>query len=59
MISAIKLKKYIASAGIFGIIITKLCHGKKPYPIILLKINKGLEIGFYYAILLFGLTICL
>ena len=49
----------MAGASIFGIIIGKLRHKKKPCPVIWLEVDKGLEIGFYYAILLFGLTIYL
>ena len=49
----------MADTNIFGIVIGKICHEKKSYPIILLKINKISEIGFYYAILLFGLTVYL
>ena len=49
----------MAGAGILGVIIGKLCHGKKPCPIILLKIDNSLEVGFYYTILLFSLVVCL
>ena len=46
----------MANTGILGIVIGKLRHGKKLYSIILLKVNKGLEVDFHCAILLFGLT---
>ena len=59
MISTIELKKYVASAGILGIDIDKLYYEKKLYPIILLEVDKGLEIGFYYIILPFDLVVCL
>ena len=59
MISTIKLKKYMASTSIFSIVISKLCYGKKLYLIILLKVNKNLEVGFYYIILSFSLAISL
>ena len=59
MISAIKFKRYVASAGIFGIVIGKLRHGKKLYPIILLNVDKGLEVGFHHTILPFGLPVSL
>ena len=49
----------MASAGILGIIVGKLYHGKKLCPIILLNIDESLKIGFYYTILPFGLTIYL
>ena len=57
MISAIELEKYVADAGILGVVIGKLCHRKKPCLIILLKVDKGLKIGFHCAILPFGLTV--
>ena len=59
MISTIELEKYIAGAGIFGIVIGKLYHRKKPYPIILLKVDKGLKISFHCTILPFSLAIYL
>ena len=57
MISIIELKRCIANANIFGIIISKLYHKKKLYLIILLEINKNLEISFYYTILPFNLAV--
>ena len=59
MIFAIELKKYIAYISILGVIIDKLRHKKKSYPIILLKVDKGLEVSFYYNFLFFGLTVYL
>ena len=59
MISAIELKKYVVGISILGIIISKLRHEKKLCPIILLKVDEGLEKGFYCIILSFGLTIYL
>ena len=59
MISAIELKKCVANAGIFGIVVGKFRYRKKLYPIILLKVDKGLEVGFYYTILPFSLIDCL
>ena len=59
MIFAIKLKKCVVDASILIIIIGKLCYKKKSCRIILLKIDKDSEIGFYYTILLFSLAICL
>ena len=49
----------MAGADNLGIIISKLRYRKKLCPIILLKVDKSLEVSFYYAILLFGLTVCL
>ena len=57
MISAIELKICVAGGGIFCVVISKLRHGKKPCLIILLKVDKGLEVGFHYTILPFGLTV--
>ena len=59
MIFVIKFEKYVADAGILGVIIGKLHHRKKPYPIILLKVDKSLEVGLHYTILSFGLIVCL
>ena len=52
MISAIELKKCVAGAGILGVIVGKLYYKKKPCPIILLQVDKNLEISFYCTILL-------
>ena len=54
IISAIKLKKHIASISIFGIIISKFCYIKKSCLIILFKVDKSLKIYFYHIILPFG-----
>ena len=59
MIFAIKLEKSVAGVGILGIVISKLCYRKKLCPIILLKVDKGSKVSFYYTILLFGLTVYL
>ena len=47
----------MAGTGIFGIVVSKLHHEKKLYPIILLEVDKSLEIGFYYTILPLSLTV--
>ena len=49
----------MAGAVIFVIIVSKLRHGKKPCPIILLKVDKSSEVGFYYTILPFSLAVYL
>ena len=51
MISAIELKRCVAGAGILGIIVSELRHGKKSCPIILLEVDKGSEVGFHHTIL--------
>ena len=57
MIFILELKKYVASASIFNIIISKFYYKKKLYLIILFKIDKSLKISFYYTILSFDLAI--
>ena len=57
MISAIELEKYVAGAGILGIVVSKLRHGKKPCPIILLEVDKGSEVGFHRTILPLNLAV--
>ena len=57
MISAIELKRCVADTGILGVVVGKLRYKKKPCPIILLKVDKGLKVGFHCTILPFGLTI--
>ena len=57
MISAIELEKCVAGAGILGIVVSKLRHGKKSCQIILLKVDKGLEIGFHRTILPLSLAV--
>ena len=59
MISVIELEKCVAGAGIFGIIVGELCHEKKLCSIILLEVDKGLEVGFYCIILPLSLAVCL
>ena len=46
----------MAGISIFSIVTNKHRYGKKLYLIILLKIDKILEVGFYYTILLFSLA---
>ena len=59
IIFAVELKRRVADASIYGIIVGKLCHKKKPCLVILFKIVKYLKVGFYCTILLFGLIVCL
>ena len=49
----------MTNIGIFAVIIDKFRHRKKPYSIILLKVNKNSEISFYYTILALSFVICL
>ena len=57
MISAIELEKCVAGAGILGIVVSELRHKKKSCPIILLKVDKSSEVGFYRTILPLSLAI--
>ena len=57
MIVIIELKKYIPSTGIISVFICKPSYLQKFCLVILLKVGKGLEICFYYIILIFGLAI--
>ena len=59
MIFAIELKRHVAGASIFGIIIGKFCHKKNPCLVILFEIDEGSKVGFYCTILCFGLTVYL
>ena len=59
MIFAIELEKCVADASIYGIVFGKLCHKKKPCPIILFQVDKSLEVGFYHTILPFSLIVYL
>ena len=59
MIFAVELKRGETGAGIFGIIVGVLCHGKELCLIILLKVDESSEIGFYYTILPLSLAVCL
>ena len=49
----------MAGVGILGIVVSKLRYKKKLCPIILLKVDKILEVDFYCAIPLSGLTVYL
>ena len=59
MISAIEFKRCVAGADVFGVIVTKLPYGKKLYQIILLEVDKSLELDFYCTILPLNLAVCL
>ena len=59
MISAIKLKRCVVGACIFGNVVDKLRHGKKPGLMILFEVNKDSEVSFHHTILPFGLPVYL
>lgn len=59
VVVVLQLKRCIANASVFYIIIGKVSYWKKFCLIILLKIDKGLEVDFYHAILSPSLTVSL
>ena len=59
MVSAIELKRRVTGACILGIVISKLSHRKKLFPVILFKVDKGSKVNFYCTISSLGLAVCL
>ena len=59
MISTVELEKRVAGASILNIVVGKLCHGRKLCPIILLEVDKSLEVDFHHIIMPFGLPVYL
>ena len=59
IVAIIQLKKNITGISIFCIIIGKFNYQKEFYSVILLKVNKDLEVNFCGAVLPLGLTVCL
>ena len=59
MIAAVQLKKCVAGAGVFCIIISKFRHQKKSCPVVLFEVDKGSEVDFYRAVLPLGLAVSL
>ena len=57
MIAVIQLKKHIAGAYIFGVVISNFNYYWELGPIVLLEVDKDLEVSFYDTILLFGLAV--
>ena len=57
MIFIVELKRRVANASMFGIIIDNFCYRKKPCLVILFEIDKGSKINFHYTILPFGLIV--
>lgn len=41
-----------------SIVISELSHWQKFCSVILFKVDKGLELDFHYAVLIFALVIC-
>ena len=59
MIAGIELKRRVTSAGVFGVILRKLSYRSEPGPVILLKVDKGLEVGPHSAVLPLCLAVSL
>ena len=59
MIAAVQLKRRVTSTCVLRIVISKLGYWQEPSPVILLKVDKDLEVHFHCAVLLLGLPICL
>lgn len=59
VIAAVQLRRYVAGIGVFCIIIDKFSYWKKPYQVILLEVDKNLDVGFYFTVLSFSLIISL
>ena len=59
MVLAVQLKRLIAGACIFSIIISKLTNWQKLCLVILFKVDKSSKVSFYYTVLTFGLAIYL
>ena len=57
MLAAVQFKRHMTGSYVLGIIISKFGHWYELGLIILLKIDKVLELHFYYTILLFNLTV--
>ena len=59
MIAAVQLKRRVAGARIFCIVIHKLSHWQEPGPIILLEIDEGSKVGLHGTVLPLRLTVSL
>ena len=59
MIAIIQLKKRMAAARVFGIIISKLSYQKELDQMVLFEIDESSEVGFHGTILPFDFAISL
>ena len=59
MIVAVQLERRVTGAYVFCIVISKLGHWQELSLVILLEVDKVLEIHFHSAVLPLGLPICL
>lgn len=57
MVPVIKQKKYVTSTGVFRIIVSKFSYKKKSNLVILLIIDKNVEVGCQNTVLSLNLAI--
>ena len=57
IVAIVQLEWDMAGACIFGIVVCNLSYWEEPSLIVLLEIDKNLEVCFHYTILLFCLVI--
>lgn len=57
MEAAIKLEESVADNSIFLVIVSKFSYRQKFCSVTLFIIDNNLKIGFYYAVISFGLTV--
>lgn len=59
IIAVVELEKRMSSISIFNIVVYKFPYGQKPCQVVLVLIEKSMQICLNYAILLLGLAVCL
>lgn len=59
MIATIELKRRIVSTRILSIVIHEFQYRQESCPIILLSIDKNMQMNFHHAVLSLGWAICL
>ena len=59
MIAGVPLKKRMAVAQVFRVVVSKLGYREELGLVILLEVHKGLEIRFHCIVLLLSLTVSL
>ena len=59
MIAEVQLEKHVTGACVLRIVISELSHWQKPILVILLEVDKGLEVRLHGAVLPLGLPVCL
>ena len=59
MVAAVEFERRVTGAGILGVIVRELSHWWRPGPVILFKVDEGLEVGLHGAVLPLCLTISL